>query len=87
MNRLEIIHLRLADATHPGLVEDIRRAIDTGGAGPAAYVYRHATLAGDLSIHLHFEFSGGEHRALGAHLARALKEHGMVEHTVWLEEA
>ncbi len=87
MNRLEIIQLRLAGATPPGLVADIRSAITVGGAGPAVSIYHHVTLAGDLSIHLHFGPGEGSHRsALGTHLARALEEHGMVEHTVWFEE-
>ena len=47
----------------------------------------HAKVAGDLSIHLHLgPGEGSRLSALGTHLAGALKEHGMVEHTVWLAE-
>jgi len=88
MNRLEIIHLRLAGDLPDRLLEDIRRAIDIGGAGPAASIYRHATLDGDLSVHLRSGGGEGPQRsALGTHLARSLADHGMVEHTVWLAEA
>ena len=52
-----------------------------------AHIYRHARIAGDLSIHLHLgPGEGSRLSALGTHLAGALEEHGMVEHTVWLEE-
>jgi hypothetical protein len=86
MNRLEIIHLRLAGAAPRGLAEDIRRAIAADGKGSTARLYRHATLDGDLSIHLHFgSDEGSRHSDLVTHLARALREYGMVEHTVWLE--
>ncbi len=87
MGCLEIIHLRLAGATPPGLVADIRQAIGVGGTATQAHIYRHAKIAGDLSIHLHLgPGEGSRLSALGTHLARALTEHGMVEHTVWLEE-
>jgi hypothetical protein len=91
MGCLEIIHLRLAGATPPGLVADIRQAIrqaiGVGGTVTQAHIYRHAKVAGDLSIHLHLgPGEGSRLSALGTHLARALKEYGMVEHTVWLEE-
>ena len=36
MTRLEIIHLRLAGPTPPGLVADISRAIGVGGAAARA---------------------------------------------------
>jgi len=62
MNRLEIIHLRLAGATPSGLVADIQRAIAEGGAGTTARIYRHATLTGDLSIHLHLGQGGRRSR-------------------------
>jgi len=87
MRCLEIIHLRLAGPTPPGLVADIRQAIGVGGTVTQAHIYRHAKVAGDLSIHLHLgPGEGSRLSALGTHLAGALKEHGMVEHTVWLEE-
>jgi len=85
MNRLEIIHLRLAGATPSGLVADIQRAIAEGGAGTTARIYRHATLTGDLSIHLHLgQGEGPQLSTLGTHIARALEEFGMVEHTGWV---
>jgi hypothetical protein len=88
MTRLEIIHLRLAGPTPPDLVADISRAIGVGGAAARAHIYRHATLAGDLSIHLPLESGDEAERSiLGTHLAQALQEHGMVEHTVWVEES
>jgi hypothetical protein len=52
------------------------------------HIYRHATLTNDLSIHLHLKSSDDAQRSiLGTHLAQALQEHGMVEHTVWFEDA
>lgn len=86
MNRLETIHLRLAGATPLKLVADIGRAISVAGEATAVRVYRHSTVVGDLSIHLHLgPGDGAERSTLGAHLARSLREFGLVEHTVWLE--
>ena len=88
MKRLEIIHLRLVGICPPGLVEDVRKAIVAEGESGSVRIYHHATIANDLGIHLHVEAEVGDARPsdLGVHLAAGLREHGMVEHTVWIEK-
>lgn len=48
----------------------------------------HASLNSDLSIHLHWESERPEWNGspLGLHLARALKEFGLIDHSVWVEK-
>jgi len=50
--------------------------------------FRHASLDSDLSVHLHWESEGPERNGspLGLHLARALKEFGLIDHSVWIEK-
>ena len=49
-------------------------------------IYHHATVTTDLAIHLRPGGSGACTSDLGLLLAAALREHGMLEHTVWIEE-
>ncbi len=50
--------------------------------------YRHAALDTDLSLHLHWESDRPEPSgsALGHQLEQALKEFGLTDHSVWIEE-
>lgn len=88
MRRLEIIHLRLAGDRPPGLADDIRRSIAAEVDLESVWVYHHATVPSDLGVHLHLQVDDPEGRPsdLGVRLAASLRELGMVEHTVWLEE-
>lgn len=88
MKRLEIIHLRLAGPRPPGLVEEIRESIESQSGLVSIRIYRHAAVATDVGIHLHLEADADDSRVteLGVRLASALREYGMVEHTVWIEE-
>ena len=51
-------------------------------------IYRQAGLDTDVSVHLHWSSDLPELKgsALGLHLAQALKEFGLVDHSVWIEE-
>lgn len=53
-----------------------------------ARVYRHGLWETDWALHLHWESENAEKSgsALGLHLSRALKEFGLVDHSVWIEE-
>ncbi len=88
MNTLEIIHLRLGENSRHGLIEVIRESIDSGNGSGEARIYRHARLGTDLAVHLCREASGkGDHASkLGVRMASALREYGIVEHSVWVEE-
>lgn len=50
--------------------------------------YRHQSITTDLSIHLHWESakanSMGSDEAV--HIIQLLKEYGLVNHSVWVEE-
>ena len=74
----------LLDVTSQG---SIARAVAAISAQTGGELYGPVNNAGDLSIHLHLASGDAAERSiLGTHLARALRERGMVEHTVWLEE-
>jgi hypothetical protein len=85
MRRLEIIHLRLAGALPPGLHEEIRRSAHAASEPASVDLYCRVDVEDDVAVHLHQKPSGSGDQAsdLGLRLAAALKEYGMVEHTVW----
>ena len=87
MKRLEVIHLRLAASLPKEVAQEIRRSVAEAGESWPVRIYRCPALAGDLGIHIH-RAAGSPHEGfsdLGVRLAEALREHGMVEHTVWTE--
>ncbi len=88
MKRLEIIHLRLAGGCPEGLIGEIRRSAATRQTTMELKIYRHATVATDIGIHILHEPNEAKKLPgqLGTLLASALREHGMVEHSVWIEE-
>jgi hypothetical protein len=89
MKRLGIIHLRLARALPPGLVEEIRESkINTRDSASVA-LYCRVNVENDVALYLHLEESGPGNQAsdLGVRLAAGLREFGMVEHTVCAEES
>jgi hypothetical protein len=89
MKWVEVIKLRSA-GIGSGLLEEL--LLPAGKAGPSGPVemkaYRHAALDTDWSVHLHWESERPEQNGstLGIRLARALKEHGLVDHSVWVAE-
>jgi hypothetical protein len=89
MRRLEIIHLRLAGALPSGLLEEIRQSATTARETATVDLYCRENVENDVAIHLQLKPSGPGAQAsdLGLRLAAALKEYGMVEHTVWRDAA
>ncbi len=89
MKWLEVIRLRSTEESS-GLLKKILRSISPikqpGLAG--VKIYRHASLETDLSIHLQWHSDRPERdgSAPGLHLAHALKEFGLVDHSLWMEE-
>jgi hypothetical protein len=82
MNTLEIIHLRSSGEPLEALADRIRESIWAEGHGSrVATLYRHHGLDTDVAVHIR----GDGPTTLAAHLALALKEYGLVEHTVWEE--
>ena len=91
MKWIEILNLRSAGAPRESIEQKIPRSVaevDRSQHLAAIRVFRHATLDTDLSVHLLFESFGPEVQpsALGQRLAAALKEFGLVNHSLWVEK-
>lgn len=90
MSILEIIHLRSSVKPVDALIDRIKESIWAEGRGTdVATLYRRHGLETDVAIHIrHRRESGGAGGStLAVHLAHALKEFGLVEHSVWEEIA
>lgn len=88
MSRLEIIHLRLSGRVLTELARQIHESVRAvAESSDRVAIYRRDGLETDVAIHIHRrgESEGAGPSALGLHLAAALREHGMVEHTLWDE--
>ena len=89
MRWVEVIKLRSA-GIGPGLREELLLpTAKPGQNGPVEMkAYRHAALDTDWSVHLHWESERPEQNgsAFGIRLAQAMKEYGLVDHSVWIEE-
>ena len=89
MKWLEIIKLRSA-GKDSGLLEELLLSIDKLSQRELVEMktYHHSALETDLSVHLHWESGRPEKNGstLGLRLAQALKEFGLTDHSVWIEE-
>jgi hypothetical protein len=87
MRILEVIHLRMAGDESETLAEFARTAAGDAVDPLAVRIYRHARVEGDLLIHIHRRGpdEGIEATGLGVRLASALRAHGLVDHSVWVE--
>lgn len=85
--RLEIIQLRVPGKHRAGLIEDIHRSV-TGVRQLTVRLYFSATVPTDLSVHIQSVANTGAQQTsdLGVRLAAAMRDHGMVQHTVWMED-
>ena len=85
---VEIIHLRSVQRPsreiHQAIAESMRTITESE---PQVRLYAHLRVVGDLSVHLIHQSPGRlEHAShLGLRLAEALKQYGLVEHSVWGE--
>jgi hypothetical protein len=89
MKWLEIIKLRSA-GKDSGLLEELLLSVGKSSHSGLRKMktYHHVALELDLSVHLHWESVRPEQNGspLGLHLAQALKEFGLIDHSVWIEE-
>ncbi len=84
MKRLEIIHLRLAGNYPADLTARIHRSAAARQSAIDIEIYRQEGVIDDLSVHLrHRDNDEVLPSALGLSLAAALKEYGMVDHSIW----
>jgi hypothetical protein len=89
MKWIEIIKVRnagKAPESLKGFLSGLLRNAPPGLIG--ARICRHAQWETDWSLHLRWESKKAEKNgsALGLHVAQALKEFGLVDHSIWIEE-
>jgi len=89
MRWLEVIKLRSVGKDSE-LLKELLLSIDNSNQSGLVEMktYRHAALETDLSVHLHWESDRPDQNGslLGLHLVQALKEFGLIDHSVWIEE-
>lgn len=91
MKWMEVIRLRIAENT-PHLVEQkiMKLITEVGYNGNIKDIklYRHAAVANDLNVNLHWESGNVEPQGstTGLCLVHVLKDYGLVSHSVWVEE-
>ena len=92
MRWIEIIALRSAKgdmgALDTGLLFSIIHNYQTKRLKEVK-VYRHATMETDLSVHIHWDSNGVDpmRSKVAQHLIQVLEEYGLINHSVWIEEA
>ena len=88
MRRLEIIHLRLSGETVESINDRLKASIRAAGKDIGILpMYRRAGLETDVAVHRHMMVPSEKQGPsdLGRHIAEALRDYGLVEHTVWEE--
>jgi hypothetical protein len=89
MTTLEIVHVRCARDLEGAFGESLAAAVAAESAGEyeRVAVYRRSGVPSDLAIHIRRRGPSSACRPgrLAARLATALRELGMVEHSVWTE--
>jgi len=91
MSCLEIVSVRIADtgdftnAMH--FCTAVLEPVDKGEP-VVLKVYRNADNGTDLSIHLYWvsDFQKQEKSRMGLHIARGLRDYGIVSHTLWVDQ-
>jgi hypothetical protein len=89
MQWLEVIKLRSAGNCEKVL--EILRTIARSAQGKGLVkirIYRHGALERDLSLHLYWESDQPVQKAspLGHQLVQIVKEFGLIDHSLWIEE-
>lgn len=85
MSTLETIHVRFAGEDLRSMIDLIRTSVDAETDGLKVRIYRHSRIDNDVVVHLLWNRNGdpAEASRLGERLASTLREHAMVEHSVW----
>ena len=91
MKWLEIIELRSMDTNRDFLQAQLQKLIDDVEMEAREQVikaYNRVMIDADFSIHLLHDSAKVENEGspLGLHLVSALKEFGLINHTVWIEQ-
>jgi len=92
MKWVEIITLRSPTRINTQFVDELLKQVDK--FDPPKHLveirtYQHAIVETDLSIHIYWESEpGSQHKSpLGLKLSYALKDLGLLNHSVWVETA
>lgn len=90
MNWLEIIEIRSACGCQKLIDSKLKNLIEETTQNAMQLnlrIFKHATLDTGFCIHLLHDSNQieDEGSTIGIHLASAMKEFGMVNHTVWIE--
>ncbi|MCP4367876.1 MAG: hypothetical protein GY797_07160 [Deltaproteobacteria bacterium] len=90
MKWIEIIGIRSVESHRKILESELQRLIDEMDKGRKKQVtmaYRRSFINTDFSIHIHNDTKKVENGGsrLGLCLANALKEFGLVNHSIWFE--
>ena len=91
MKWLEIIELRSIDTNRDFLQAQLQKVIDDVEMEAREQVikaYNRVMIDVDFSIHILHDSANVENEGslLGLHLVSALKEFGLINHTVWIEQ-
>ncbi len=89
MKWLEVIRLRSAGKSR-GLLKELLESLGQMKQDGLVEMrtYHHGALETDVALHLHWESKRPEKNgsSLGIRLAQGLKEFGLTDHSVWIEE-
>ncbi len=90
MKWVEMITLRSFGRSDPQLVDQILSQVDTfktPGQPADIRTYRHSLINTDVSVHIHWDKKNEipEESPLGHHLSYALKDLGLINHSIWIE--
>jgi hypothetical protein len=88
MKVLEIIHMQSGAGSIASLSDQIRESLlGADERSRIVAIYRRHGLVNDLAIHIQYigRSKAAKQSELGLRLAAALREYGIVEHTVWTE--
>ena len=92
MKWVEIITLRSPTKINMQFVDELLRQVDQSDT-PKHLIeirtYHHSKVETDLSIHMHWKSeTGSQHKSpLGLKLSYALRDLGLLNHSVWVETA
>jgi hypothetical protein len=92
MNWVEIITLRSPTRINTQLVDELVKQVDKSDTPKHLVeirIYHHSVVETDLSIHIHWKSElGSQHKSsLGLKFSYALRNLGLLNHSVWVETA
>ena len=91
MKWLEIIKIRSVEMLGKSVISDLVHQFGKLGTSPkpsGIFMYHHAKLMTDLCIHIHWDTKDiyFNKSVIGGHIAHALKDFGLVSHSVWISD-